>query len=138
MEVATARDVALSSPHLSCSPLRDQLNRELTSFVLRLAQLFFVDVPPTASTSAALEDEEAAGTFISAFPESGDEDEEDDSPPPPPVVKSKNLRQAAWFDPADEQLTVSLKDVSRLRKLRTTAEEDVVSGLDYEGRLRRQ
>lgn len=96
-------------------------------------QLFFVDVPPTASTSA----EDA---FVSAFPDSADEEEDDDEdlPTPAPVVKSKNLRQAAWFDPADEQLTVSLKDVSRLRKLRTTADEDVVSGLDYEGRLRRQ
>lgn len=91
------------------------------------SQLFFVDVPPAGDEP-----------FVSAFPDSADEASETESPPPPPVVKSKNLRQAVWFDPADEQLTVSLKDVSRLRKLRTSAEEDVVSGLDYEGRLRRQ
>ncbi|ORY75998.1 WD40-repeat-containing domain protein [Leucosporidium creatinivorum] len=110
----------------------DEEDQETGLERLRDENLFFVDVPPTASTSA--ED-----TFVSAFPDSADEeDDEDDSPAPAPVVKSKNLRQAAWFDPADEQLTVSLKDVSRLRKLRTTADEDVVSGLDYEGRLRRQ
>lgn len=99
-----------------------------------------MDDGPTASTSAA----GAEDSFVSAFSNS-DTDDDDDShnvanvaPTPKPKAKSTNLRQAAWFDPADEQLSVSLKDVSRLRKLRTTADEDVVSGLDYESRLRKQ
>ena len=109
-----------------------------------LPQLFFVDEGPTASTSA----DGAEDSFISAFPDSDEEDDAEGSDvenrasaqksKPKPKVKSTNLRQAAWFDPADEDLSVSLKDVSRLRKLRTAADEDIVSGLDYESRLRKQ
>jgi hypothetical protein len=54
------------------------------------------------------------------------------------VLKSTSLRRAAWHDPADEDLTVSLKDVARLRKLRLDPGENIVGGLEYEGRLRRQ
>lgn len=51
---------------------------------------------------------------------------------------TRNLRQAAWHDPADETLQISLQGQKRLRKLRDSAAEDVVSGLEYESRLRRQ
>lgn len=54
------------------------------------------------------------------------------------ALKSRNLRQAAWYDPADEELQISLQGQKRLRKLRDAAAEDAVSGLDYENRLRRQ
>jgi hypothetical protein len=57
---------------------------------------------------------------------------------PKPTLKSRNLRQAAWYDPADEDLQISLAGQKRLRKLRGTADEDVVSGLEYESRLRKQ
>lgn len=90
-------------------------------------QLFFVDVP-TASTSA----EPFASSSGSIH--SSDSDSDSDSP----VVKTVNRRKAAWYDPADEDLTVSLKDVTRLRKLRVNPGEDIVGGLEYEGRLRRQ
>lgn len=53
-------------------------------------------------------------------------------------MRTRNLRQAAWFDPADEELQISLQGEKRLRKLRDAAAEDVVSGLEYESRLRRQ
>lgn len=43
-----------------------------------------------------------------------------------------------WFDPADEQLQISLLGQKRTRKLRDVEDEDVVSGLEYENRLRRQ
>ncbi|GJN92625.1 hypothetical protein Rhopal_005660-T1 [Rhodotorula paludigena] len=56
----------------------------------------------------------------------------------PPRQASRALRQAAWHDPADEALQVSLQGQKRLRKLRDAAAEDVVSGLEYESRLRRQ
>ncbi|KAK1752471.1 WD40 repeat-like protein [Echria macrotheca] len=44
----------------------------------------------------------------------------------------------AWVDSDDERLTVSLAKATRLRKLRTTEAEDVVSGTEYSRRLRQQ
>ncbi|GAA5899714.1 hypothetical protein JCM6882_005420 [Rhodosporidiobolus microsporus] len=112
---------------------------------LRDENLFFVDVPPTASTSTdptqiPLPPSSLAGSDAS------DEDVSDagstalipSSSKPKPTLKSRNLRQAAWYDPADEDLQISLQGQKRLRKLRDAADEDVVSGLEYESRLRRQ
>ncbi|OHE95805.1 U3 small nucleolar RNA-associated protein [Colletotrichum orchidophilum] len=44
----------------------------------------------------------------------------------------------AWDDSDDERLTVSLATATRLRKLRITEAEDVVSGAEYSRRLRQQ
>ncbi|TPX14206.1 uncharacterized protein E0L32_000600 [Thyridium curvatum] len=44
----------------------------------------------------------------------------------------------AWEDSDDERLSVSLAGVSRLRKLRLTEGEDIVSGTEYTRRLRQQ
>jgi len=44
----------------------------------------------------------------------------------------------AWEDSDDERLSVSLASVGRLRKLRVTEAEDVVSGKEYTRRLRQQ
>ena len=44
----------------------------------------------------------------------------------------------AWIDEDDKNLSVSLKSVNRLKKLRKEDSEDIVNGLDYEMRLRRQ
>ncbi|PFH47190.1 hypothetical protein AMATHDRAFT_7000 [Amanita thiersii Skay4041] len=46
--------------------------------------------------------------------------------------------RAAWTDPSDEPLTISLATNPRLRKLRDAPEEDVLTGREYETRLRRQ
>ena len=46
--------------------------------------------------------------------------------------------ESLWHDPADDVLRVSLCDNKRLRKLRKTAQEDVVHGAEYEQRLRQQ
>lgn len=46
--------------------------------------------------------------------------------------------QPAWHDSDDEKLAVSLAHVSRLRKLRETEEDDVVSGAEYSRRLRKE
>ncbi|GAA6038453.1 hypothetical protein JCM8097_007658 [Rhodosporidiobolus ruineniae] len=112
---------------------------------LRDENLFFVDVPPTASTStdptqiplppssaagSDASDEEASDAESSALVPS--------SSKPKPTLKSRNLRRSVWYDPADEELQVSLQGQKRLRKLRDAAAEDVVSGLEYESRLRRQ
>ncbi|KLU87781.1 hypothetical protein MAPG_06774 [Magnaporthiopsis poae ATCC 64411] len=45
---------------------------------------------------------------------------------------------AAWEDSDDEKLSVSLAGATRLRKLRLTEGEDVVSGAEYARRLRQQ
>ncbi|KAJ0388392.1 hypothetical protein COL922a_000195 [Colletotrichum nupharicola] len=44
----------------------------------------------------------------------------------------------AWEDSDDERLTVSLANATRLRKLRISEGEDVVSGAEYSRRLRQQ
>lgn len=43
-----------------------------------------------------------------------------------------------WYDSDDERLAVSLAGQAKLRKLRVTDSEDVVSGKEYVRRLRRQ
>jgi U3 small nucleolar RNA-associated protein 18 len=117
----------------------------LQSFIF---QLFFFDAPlpagssadPTTGTDLELEeglsDEDEEG-------QDSEEDEEDSeleegNTAQKSALKSRNIRQAAWYDPADEELQISLQGQKRLRKLRDAAAEDVVSGLDYENRLRRQ
>ncbi|KAI8966042.1 Indigoidine synthase A like protein-domain-containing protein [Daldinia sp. FL1419] len=46
--------------------------------------------------------------------------------------------QPAWEDSDDEKLTISLADVSQLRKLRISEAEDVINGTEYTRRLRQQ
>ena len=47
-------------------------------------------------------------------------------------------RKQAWYDSDDDRITVSLASNTRLRKLRDTADDDIVSGREYIERLRRQ
>jgi len=62
----------------------------------------------------------------------------DDSAPhiSPPVHSSK--RKAAWSDPSDVHISISLAHDKRLRKLRDAPTEDVVNGTAYESKLRRK
>lgn len=46
--------------------------------------------------------------------------------------------QPAWYDSDDDRLAVSLASQPKLRKLRVTEAEDLVSGREYIKRLRRQ
>ncbi|KAH6689026.1 U3 small nucleolar RNA-associated protein [Plectosphaerella plurivora] len=79
------------------------------------ADLFFIDsAAPSAPGKAAAQAGKAAATST----------DKADAP--------------AWEDSDDERLTVSLAGVSQLRKLRISADEDVVSGAEYAQRLRRQ
>ena len=64
------------------------------------------------------------GKALEQLPDAGEAGEEKDAP--------------AWEDSDDERLTVSLANASRLRKLRTTEADDVVSGTEYSRRLRQQ
>jgi U3 small nucleolar RNA-associated protein 18 len=53
-------------------------------------------------------------------------------------LDSRIKKTAAWADPDDQNIQVSLASDKRLRKLRDGPEEDKVGGRDYEARLRRQ
>lgn len=83
------------------------------SLKLTLSKLFFLDSGPSAVDPGVL------------IPQAGSEaDVRGDAP--------------AWEDSDDDRLTVSLAGNPRLRKLRVSEGEDVVSGRDYTRRLRRQ
>ncbi|KAL8694287.1 MAG: hypothetical protein Q9218_001055 [Villophora microphyllina] len=51
---------------------------------------------------------------------------------------SRNDAEAAWYDSDDERIVVSLQTNPRLRKLRDYEDEDLVNGIEYTKRLRRQ
>lgn len=74
--------------------------------------LFFFDAGPAAAPP---------GTVAAKADET---DDEDDKP--------------AWEDSDDERLVVSLASVPQLRKLRETADDDLVNGREYVRRLRKQ
>ena len=58
--------------------------------------------------------------------------------PVPATEEEEEEEGAAWQDSDDERMVVSLASVPRLRKLRRTEAEDVISGKDYVRRLRKQ
>lgn len=65
--------------------------------------------------------------------------------PPPPASHeldrtddSGTRAPPAWEDSDDERLRISLMSVPRLRKLRNYEGEDIISGKEYQRRLRRQ
>ncbi|KAK4047869.1 U3 snoRNP protein [Microbotryomycetes sp. JL221] len=124
---------------------------------LKDENLFFFDAPAASTSKLSLDgnsdDEDnvqkadlSTDNHLNSASGSQSADSSDDEhasirapqPPKPALPKPRHRRHAAWHDPADEDLTVSLATVSRLRKLRTTPTEDVVSGLEYENRLRKQ
>ncbi|OQE20571.1 hypothetical protein PENSTE_c013G08474 [Penicillium steckii] len=75
-----------------------------------------------------LDSGDAPDTDMIASPETpSDEDEEEDDSVP-----------AVWHDSDDERIAVSLAGQAKLRKLRTTEDEDVINGREYVRRLRRQ
>lgn len=84
----------------------------------RLAQLFFLDSGPGPVSTDLTE--------TPATPSDGNQDEDEDAVP------------AIWHDSDDDRLTVSLANQPRLRKLRVTESEDLISGKEYIRRLRRQ
>ncbi|KAI4645606.1 uncharacterized protein J4E79_010784 [Alternaria viburni] len=74
--------------------------------------LFFFDAGPVAAP---------AGSVAAKAAESDDDD-----------------GKPAWEDSDDERLVVSLASVPQLRKLRETADDDMVNGKEYARRLRKQ
>lgn len=53
-------------------------------------------------------------------------------------LPSATRKKAAWTDPDDSTIEVSLADNKRLRKLRDAPDERVVGGAQYEAKLRRE
>ena len=104
-----------------------------------------------ASFGAGLDDEDSADGDAAA---SGDEQAYDnladadlfftdvgastELQPVPATEEEEEEEGAAWQDSDDERMVVSLASVPRLRKLRRTEAEDVISGKDYVRRLRKQ
>lgn len=80
--------------------------------------MFFFDAGP-------MEQKQQALVGVPQADEEQDEEEKGRDPP-------------AWEDSDDERIMVSLGSVPRLRKLRITEAEDVISGKEYAKRLRRQ
>lgn len=75
--------------------------------------LFFFDTGPEAAPAGSV-----------AVTKADESEDEDDKP--------------AWDDSDDERLVVSLASVPQLRKLRETADDDMVNGKEYARRLRKQ
>lgn len=79
--------------------------------------LFFLDAGTTDLPDDVMED----------LAEAQEEKQEED-----------HRRKVLWHDSDDDRITVSLASNTRLRKLRDTEDDDVVTGLEYIRRLRRQ
>lgn len=117
--------------------------------LIRFRQLFFFDsgpVLPLSKPEQAEEEEDEEEAFSDAEQDAGDETDETEESSEDEIEKLKKRqeegygygRKPAWEDKDDFTLQVSLADANRTRKLRDTEEEDVVSGVEYEQKLRRQ
>ncbi|CAO3599684.1 unnamed protein product [Absidia cylindrospora] len=92
---------------------------------------FFFDAGPVMNNDTTAMDESEVDYEATDESESeSDKDSDDDNQP---------LQQkAAWKDDNDSRLEISLAGTSRLRKLRKHENEETVSGMEYERRLRKQ
>ncbi|KAF4584573.1 hypothetical protein EYR40_004572 [Pleurotus pulmonarius] len=105
------------------------------------SDIFFVDdggPPPPPSINHTTHDEDEMNVL-----ERGSDDGDGEAPSHPPPLEQSSSRQAAWSDPADAPLAISVapSDPStskRALKLRDSQNETVLSGREYERRLRRQ
>ncbi|KAG0303053.1 U3 snoRNP protein [Dissophora globulifera] len=103
--------------------------------------MFFMDEGPTPVQRGEIDEdeqeEEEDDLEHDSESEYGGEDESED------IADEARLTvvyggKPAWVDEDDKRLSISLKSANRLKKLRKEESEDVVSGVDYEQRLRRQ
>ncbi|KAJ8703330.1 U3 snoRNP protein [Pleurotus ostreatus] len=107
------------------------------------SDIFFVDdggPPPPPSASQSTRDEDDTNNLERGSDDNGSDDEPPSHPPP---LDQSTSRKAAWSDPADAPLAISVapSDPStskRALKLRDSQNETVLSGREYERRLRRQ
>ncbi|KAL2271226.1 hypothetical protein VTJ83DRAFT_597 [Remersonia thermophila] len=70
--------------------------------------------------------------------DAGESTDEDEAELPKQALQEAEEEAPAWQDSDDERLAVSLAGATRLRKLRQTEAEDVVTGTEYVRRLRQQ
>ncbi|KAH6853809.1 WD40-repeat-containing domain protein [Chaetomium sp. MPI-CAGE-AT-0009] len=133
---------------------KDSDEEELERFVLGSKetfreQLFRDDFLPAVTDSKALvkvasEEEAVTGhehvsdSMLFTLDTGGESDEELELVEGRQAPQEKEEEAPAWEDSDDERLTVSLAGATRLRKLRNTEAEDVVSGTEYARRLRQQ
>ncbi|KAI1293415.1 U3 snoRNP protein [Mortierella claussenii] len=102
--------------------------------------LFFMDAGPTPLQRDEIDEDEEDREQNESEDEEQDTAEGDDSEDDSQIARLKLMYggKPAWVDADDKTLAISLKSVKRLKKLRKEEAEDVVSGIDYEQRLRRQ
>ncbi|EIW86071.1 WD40 repeat-like protein [Coniophora puteana RWD-64-598 SS2] len=99
------------------------------------SDLFFLDdSAPSSSRPPVFDDAEE----LAADDETMDAEDAPSQPTPFLSASRKGKKAAAWADPDDTNVEVSLASKNRLRKLRDAPSEDVVGGREYERRLRRQ
>ena len=90
------------------------------------------------STGLGLEDAEDGDLFMIDVPGAPTSTGTQLAKQSKPSQSGGGAQVAAWEDSDDERLTISLANVSRLRKLRISETEDVVTGTEYTRRLRQQ
>ncbi|KAK9728936.1 U3 snoRNP protein [Basidiobolus ranarum] len=66
------------------------------------------------------------------------EEQEDSDEESEEEISKQTKSSVAWEDEDDEELEISVASKRTLRKLRTTEEEDILTGKEYEQRLRQQ
>eukprot|EP00124_Ichthyophonus_hoferi_P004199 Ihof_evm1s436 gene=Ihof_evmTU1s436 len=132
-------------------------NTRATDEELELEYSLFGDILPTktplghAKKNTALtverEEEDVPAFFIDKGMGAGDEEEEEEEEENvSEKEENDNIegqgedkgKKAAWEDEDDHVLKVSVSSNTRLRKLRVTEEEDVLTGKEYTERLRKQ
>ncbi|KAF9924478.1 U3 small nucleolar RNA-associated protein 18 [Mortierella alpina] len=103
------------------------------------SDLFFIDEGPTPPVHRDEIDEDAD------MGSEGDDEHDGSDQESAEISDNETARlvltyggKPAWVDEDDKTLAISLKSVNRLKKLRKEENEDVVNGVDYEQRLRRQ
>ncbi|KAI7881234.1 WD40-repeat-containing domain protein [Mucor mucedo] len=120
------------------SKKEDQEDEEETE---ETEQTFFFDSGPVSYTLDApveldhqsdseIDYEAEEGTDADANSESDDDDESDS--------ESKLDGKAAWEDEDDKRIQISLSASNITKKLRNDVDEDIVDGVEYSRRLRRQ
>ncbi|KAH6619174.1 WD40-repeat-containing domain protein [Chaetomium sp. MPI-SDFR-AT-0129] len=135
---------------------KDSDEEDLERFVLGSKetfreQLFRDDFLPSVTNSTALvkatvdnegdnDDKHAhlSDSMLFTYDAGDDSDDQMEIVQAQPTPQEEPEETPAWEDSDDERLTVSLAGASRLRKLRNTETEDVVSGTEYAKRLRQQ
>ncbi|KAF9107551.1 U3 small nucleolar RNA-associated protein 18 [Mortierella sp. AM989] len=105
------------------------------------SDMFFIDAGPTPMSRDEIDEDEDRHDKDMEGKEDEDESEDDEASMDKSEVARLKLMyggKPAWVDADDKALAISLKSVNRLKKLRKEEDEDVVNGVDYEQRLRRQ